>query len=154
MKKKIGLLIVLSFVIILILGCEGTSYQKSIYNDDDKIVKQGDSYTFGVRNGNTINNTANIKFSSFTGTDTLFTIDAKTNTTIKIDYDSKVSSGDFKIVIINPNDKIIKVIEGTQRGSVDVEILKGKNRIKIVGKGAKGTINLKINASEEVSINK
>lgn len=66
--------------------------------------------------------------------ETLFELDIESDTTIKIEYDSKVSSRKFKIVIIKSNDKIIKVIEGTQKGSVDVEVLKGRNRIKIVGK--------------------
>jgi len=51
-----------------------TNYQKSIFDDENKIADEGDSYTYSTRQGKSAGNEANIKFASFSGMDTIFEI--------------------------------------------------------------------------------
>lgn len=154
MKKNKFLTTTLILVFLIILGgCSNiSSYQKEIYDDDSKISKQGDSYSFALRSGSTNGNETEIKFITFNGMETLFNIDSKEEGTINLDYNSEINSGLFKLVLINPDDEIINIFEGSQNGSTTVNIKNGKSRLKIVGNDAKGEIKLLIKENGNIKI--
>ena len=125
-------------------SCGISTYQKSLYNDNSKIIKQGDSYSFLKRAENTYNNKTSVKFGTFYGMETIWTIDAKSEGNIKINYKTQIKGGKFKIVFITPENEIKTICEGTQNGSILIKAEMGKSRIKIVGNETKGECELSI----------
>lgn len=54
--------------------------------------------------------------------------------------------------MISPDNDVRTIFEGGSDSSLDVAIEKRTNRIKIVGKNAKGEINFKILAAGDISV--
>lgn len=161
MKSKRNIFIVLSIVLIVVItGIFATmklvsfagDYQKSIYNDNTKIISQADSYTFLTNNSNINGNTVTESFNKFTGMVTVYNLKADLESTIKIDFKSTISNGDFKIVLIDPNDNVTDILEQSSSVEQEIAISSGESRIKIVGYNAKGNIDLSVSSIDDVKI--
>ncbi|MCX7695792.1 MAG: hypothetical protein N2Z71_08830 [Caloramator sp.] len=151
-KNKFIILSIMTIMLLLTVGCRGTQYQRSLYDDDKKIASEGDSYMYGLRSGVTANNRTNIKFGSFTGMETIYFIEANNNSKIKIEFSSSVKKGNFKVVLVDPSNNITKILEGTQKGSIEIDVIKGRNRIKLVGRDAGGEVRLSLYPADDVEI--
>ncbi|MBL4936529.1 lipoprotein [Clostridium sp. YIM B02515] len=159
--KKIKVLscIVLTIIVLSISGCSKiNSYQKSVYKDDSKIEAEGDSFTFqnkvGTIESSKTDNKADLKFGGFDGADTIWIIEAKENKKYTLEYDVKIEEGNFKIAFINSDGKVTSITEKTEKNSKEIDIPKGKSRIKIVGNSAKGQFVLSIKADDNITITK
>lgn len=133
-------------------GCSVSEYQRNLYKDDSKIISQSDSYNFKNRLGSNSNGKASIKFGTFYGMDTVFTIEASNEAVAMLEIDSKVDSGNFKVVLISPDNKVVILAEGTKSGAQELKLQKGKSRIKIVGNNAKGEVKLNIKDNENIKV--
>jgi hypothetical protein len=134
---------VISVITIIILFCAcNTKYQNSIYSDDAKIAKEGDSYYSQMRLATEVKTSDGIKktisFGTFIGDETIFIANAKKDSTVNINVDSEIKSGNFKLVIVEPDKKVTVLTTGTKECNSELKIKKGQNRFKIVGKSAKG----------------
>ncbi len=138
MKKHFILLNL--FLVTLLLGCTNVAIQKNVFDKEDEIIKQGDSYSYYSRLGTVSENTANLNFKNFYGAETIFTIEDVEILNIEISYE--VSKGRFKVVLIDPNDEITIINE-----SIVINLLEGMYRIKIVGDDATGNIDMTISSS-------
>lgn len=155
--KKCRLVIVFSLLMSLMFilsGCAVSEFQKTVYNDDSKIVKQADSYNFRSRVGTTTNEKSEIKFTTFYGMDTLWSIEAKEEAAITVEYELKIEKGNFKIVLIGPDNKVITITDGGKSGKQELKLQKGNSRIKIVGKDAKGQVKMYIKGDRNLKIKK
>lgn len=161
MKSKRNVFIILIIVLIVILT--GTflitklvsfagDYQRSIYNDNSKIVKSADSYTFFTNTSDVNGNTLTESFNKFTGMVTVYELKADENSKVTIDFKTDISSGDFKIVLIDPKDNVTDILEQSSPIKKEIEIPSGKSRIKIVGYNAKGNIDLTVSSDNDVKI--
>lgn len=151
--NKIILGILLLLTVVTSVGCNSISaYQNSIFNDESKIVKQADSYTYVKRLGQTIDKESNIKFNSFTGMDTIFNITVDESSDVIINFDSTVDKGDFKVVLISPDDEITNILTGTNQGNETITLKKGKSRVKLIGKKASGEIKINIDSKDGVKV--
>lgn len=139
MKKHFLLLNL--FLVVLLFGCSTVAIQRDLFDKDDEIVKQGDSYTYQSRLGTVTENTANLSFKSFSGAETIFTFEDLQILNIELSFE--VSKGRFKVVLIDPNDEITIIDD-----SVVINLLEGEYRIKIVGEDATGNIDMTISSSE------
>ncbi len=147
MKKILASVLVISaaLVLFLLIGVGAASeYQKGIYGDDDKIVKGGDSKTYMMhldlfsRNQN-----SDTKFTGFTGSDTVFVFSMEAGETIEVSYDVAVSAGQFKVVLIDPDNVISVITEGSGDGEMILTVAKaGTYRIKYVGLDASGSADV------------
>ena len=147
------LLSILLVSTMFVIGCSFVSnYQKSIFHDEKKIIKDADSYIYGIRRGNATGKDLNIKFSSFTGMNTIFKLKSDGENDIVVDYESVVKDGQFKVVLISPDDEVIDIVNDTKEGKDTFNLKDGVSRIKLVGKKAKGEISIKIDSSEDVEI--
>lgn len=161
MKSKRNIFIVAAIVLtVIVAGILVTiklvsfagDYQKSIYNDNSKIVNSADSYTF-LTNTNDINgNTLTESFNKFTGMVTVYDLKTNEDSTIKVDFKTDISSGNFKIVLIDPNDNVTDILEKSASVNKEIELPSGKSRIKIVGYNAKGNINLTVSSDNDVIV--
>jgi hypothetical protein len=71
---------------------------------------------------------------------------------VEVDYEARISSGEFKIVFINPQNKITNVFEGTGKGNKQINLDKGKTRVKIVAKDARGDLRFHVTSKDNVNI--
>jgi hypothetical protein len=147
-----SVLFMLMLMISLVSGCQ--KYQRDIYDKDNKIAEQGDSYTFITRIGSTANDKMNAKFSGFYGMDSTWTIDASGEEIATMEVNAEVSKGRFKVVLISPDNKVHTVFEGSKNETIDLRLSKGISRIKIVGDEAKGNIEMSIKGNDKVKISK
>tara|TARA_B100000965_G_C19339974_1_gene646926 strand:- start:191 stop:661 length:471 start_codon:yes stop_codon:yes gene_type:complete len=154
MKRfRIVSLIVLTITILfLTTGCG--EYQKDIYADDSIIAKAYDSYTFVSRSGSTTPNESNIKYGAFVGMETIWVIESEGDGSFTIEYDSKVKKGEFKVVLITPDNKVRNILEQNEEGTIKIKAGKGKSRVKIVGNEAGGECLLKIETQGDAVIKK
>jgi hypothetical protein len=149
---KLAVFSLLLSVVFYLTGCSVSKFQKSVYNDDSKIVKQADSYNFRTRSGTTANEKTEIKFGTFYGMDTLWTIETKEEANVIIEYDIKLEKGNFKIVLIGPDNKISTIADSTKTGKQELKLQKGSSRIKIVGNDAKGEVKIYIKADKSIKV--
>ncbi|MCO7125237.1 hypothetical protein NIE88_05550 [Sporolactobacillus shoreicorticis] len=157
MKLRTSLLLCLCSVLLIgiLSSCRSDGGKETSYTDTNKIVQEGDSFTFKSRNDSEeANHKTNTKYSGFSGTDTIWTVEATKNINLTVNYESTVTHGDFKVVLISPDKKITTVLTGNQQGHKKINVNKGTYRIKIVGRKAYGKINFSINKQKHLKISK
>ncbi|EHI98989.1 hypothetical protein CDLVIII_2333 [Clostridium sp. DL-VIII] len=144
-------------LIIFISGCN-MNYNRAtvysdIYNDNDKIAKTSKDHIY-TTSSITKNSDQNLslKYSGFLGVDAIWNINSKDDGEITLDYDSNVNSGDFKVVLVNPNKEIENILVGTDHGSKTLKLSNGKYVLKLVGNNANGNIKLTISQSKNAEI--
>lgn len=158
-KKKIiltiiGVLIMVSAIITLrniFNNNYAGTYQKSIYDDNSKIIAESDSYSYLDRIDESTDEKLKLKF-ILTGMESVYKIEAKEEEVININYDANISSGKFKVVLVTPEDKVITLLEGSGSDSKEVKINKGENRIKIVGSNTKGSVEISLKTTDQAAI--
>lgn len=157
--NKLALIALATLVAVVITGCSPVTnhhrivdYQKNVFDDENKIVVQGDSYTYSTKKGKCIGNEADLKFASFSGMDTIFKITSDGQNDVVINFEAVITKGDFKVVLITPDDEVINILHGTKKGSETIALKEGTSRIKLVGKNANGKIRIKIVSEENVYI--
>jgi len=148
--RALGLTIL---IIMFITGCSlASDYQNSIFVDDSKIIKEADSYVYGSRRGQVEGNQSNLEFINFTGMETIYKIKSHGKNDVVFVFDSIIKDGDFKVVVIPPDDEVINIINDTQEGSETVQIKEGISRVKLVGRKAKGEVTLKIDSNDNIEV--
>lgn len=138
MNHKKILLSMLLILSILLVGCNIAPSSKDIYDKNDQIALQGDSFTYKVRIANVFDQQADIEFKNFTGAETLFKI--RSGNLLKVDLSKEISSGRFKVVLIDDENEIIELED-----EMEVELTNLIYRIKIVGDDASGKFELTLN---------
>ncbi len=71
---------------------------------------------------------------------------------LKIYSDLEVEEGQFKVVLTTPEDEVMTLLEGSRAGVTSIELIEGVSKVKIVGYGAAGEIDLDISSSENVEV--
>ncbi len=132
MKKIFAVLMMSLFVLT---GCVYVSDNKMIYDNQEKIVAEGDTYTYIDRLGDVFDDSAALEVKGFYGTDTIFTFENKQELSITVIQ--VVTKGRFKVVLIDPQDEIT-ILNGTST----IVLSPGKYRIKLVGENAYATIDI------------
>ena len=135
-RNKFVLSICIVFLISTINGCRVSDDKKdiysNIYNDNERIAQESESHTHTTYNiSNNSGNNIEFQYGGFWGVDTICILKSKDDDgEITLDYDSKVNSGDFKAVLVNPEKKIENVLEGTDKGNKTIKLTKGEYRFK------------------------
>ncbi len=156
-KKKMLIFISLIILISMLIGCNNT--MDNIYNDNSKIVKEGD--TFGLDETHEVAQNGIYKgIVKLSGTGTIWTYKSDKNLNLKVPYTFSVKSGKAKIVLISPNNKVTVLVENTGKNTegevkkLTIPIKKGNNRMKLVGyKKANITLEIHIDKGEFQKIN-
>lgn len=138
-RRKKGIFIII--VLILLSGCQITPHQNTIYDQDDKIVSEGDSFYFTDRLGAVNDNNMELTFKRFYGVQTIWMIEA-TEDILEFNVKAQIESGEFKVVLITPDQQIVNLTEEAIDGHFRVETVSGEYRLKIVGRNANGMINI------------
>lgn len=127
--------------------------KNGIYNNDNKIAGQSDNCIFESKiDARTSSNEINIKYSGFTGMNTIWILEVKEDSEISFNFDSTVDMGEFKVVSVSTKKEIENLLEGIGEENKTIKLAKGKYTIKLVGRKATGKIKLSINKSQKVNI--
>jgi outer membrane lipoprotein-sorting protein len=148
---KFILLISLCVLLLLPAGCSKSSLA-DIYNNNAKIAESGDSYNFKERMGSNTLNELKLKFKTFYGMETIWIIEARVQGTITFDFETQIKSGKFKAVLISPTKEVMTILDQSNAGSITLSVDKGNNRVKIVGNGATGEVNLLANLNKDIGV--
>lgn len=123
--------------------------KNAIYDNDKKIANKLNSYNYtNLSNNELKDDRCHYKFGKFSGMDTIFNIQCEKNDNLHYNYDLDLKEGDFKVVLIDPNDKVIKLVDKTGKNNSDYKTKKGNYRIKFVGKDASAEITFTIKKKE------
>lgn len=146
---------IISLSLIMLSSCGNINENKqSIYDDDGKIVRSGDSYNYVKKSENSTKYKVGMTFGTFNGMDTLWRLESEGDASFTIEYDSEIDKGKFKCVLISPDDEVINIFEQSEEGIKTYKLLEGTSRIKIVGNNAGGAIAFVVSSDEEISIQK
>lgn len=155
---KVFLSIGILFIIIIVIFKDrfigdkyASDYQKSIYDDNGKIVDSANSFSYANFTGSEESGMFKCSF-RFTGVDTFYELKSDEAVSVSINYNMKVSSGNLKLVIINPNNVVTVLQEGTGKEERKIEIIQGVSRLKIVGNDAIGKLQISVQSQENVKI--
>ncbi|AUD63821.1 hypothetical protein BK010_09550 [Tenericutes bacterium MO-XQ] len=130
MKKY---LIVMCVVLGLLLnGCVSLNDKGYMYDNDELIVDEGDSFTYRSKVGTY----EDLDFEDFSGTETVLSIEDIDVLYVNIDF--TIDKGKFKIVFIDQDNEIIILDKGEHEVVLDGEFA----RIKLVGAHAYGHFNI------------
>ncbi len=155
--NKFVLSICIVFLISTINGCESSNNKKDIYNgiynDNERIVQEAEEHTHTTYNiSSHSDNNIEFQYGGFSGVDTVWILKSTDDEEITLDYDSKVNSGDFKVILVNPEKKIENILKGTDQGNKTIKLTKGEYRFKLVGSNANGKVKLSITKNNNVDI--
>lgn len=157
MKKHI-FITTLSVFGLLLGGCSNsiTDMQSRGYDDDSFLSDDSCSYTYAERLGNVTSDSVDLQFKGFTGNDYVWYLTADETSEFSLDYSFDVEKGNFKIIEITPDKEVITLWENlddaTAEGTLNIDVEEGTSLIKIVGKKAKGDIQINATSNQEVQI--
>lgn len=149
MIKKIHIFLILIIAFVMLVGCEGKldTQQKSIYDDNNKIVTSSDSFNETDAKKSISNGKIEETFGDFYGIRTLADITSPgDNESITINYSSNISKGNFKVVLVTPDNKVTEIKDINSKGE-EIKLSKGTTKIRIVGKDAVGNYSFNIKAN-------
>lgn len=154
--KKNVLLILMTLLSFSFIGCTDNSEKEAIYDLDELQLEVADSYTYSLRDDETENvvNQLDLSFRGFIGRDTIWTLDVTQSTDIEITYISELRSGQFKVILITPDNEIHSILTMSDQGSDTVTFPAGKYSIKLIGKNAFGSLQMNIENVQGVTITK
>ncbi len=138
MKRVLSALLMLA-MLLAASACESVD-DSQIYGSDAEITK-ADSHSSSLSvYRNDVENTLEMYARDFVGAQTLWTYDADDDGDVAISYSLSVpSDGKAKLVLVAPDDTVSVLAERTvdpeteELQSKTISLMKGKNRIKIVG---------------------
>ena len=133
-NKYVMIFIVLSMVLV---GCS-KNYMTSIYNDNEKISSNTNSFNLDVDKQSIDGQEFKGVIKKIEGMDTIWTYESDKDIELDMTYLLNVVSGKLKLVLISPDSSVTTLIERSKESEVvdyatnTLQIKKGLNRIKMV----------------------
>ncbi|SUY47670.1 Uncharacterised protein [Clostridium putrefaciens] len=157
MKKRSNLIIIC--LIVIIIAATGTSlYKHYLPNiDSNNYLSSNDEsersfdYHGNEKSGE---NTKSFDFEKFNGKWSLIQFTSNKGNKININDNTKISKGNFYIVILDSEHNIIaKKNELKDNGNINFTTPKdGKYTVRIIGANASGNFNISISASNNINV--
>ena len=144
--KKITFILVV--VLLVSTGCSSSKI-RSIYNNDDKIASNSNSYNLSEDEQEIVGKRFSGKV-EFEGMDTIWTYESEDDIEIEMTYLLKLKKGKAKLVLISPDGSLTNTIEVNKDSVLEdyavnkLSIKKGLNRIKLVAANAKIEFDISI----------
>lgn len=143
MKKMRNIGLLLLCISIFLVGCQSPAAFDNIYDSDEKIVMQDQFEAQNEENLKLENGSYQYTAESFSGAKTIWQYDAKEGESITFAYDLSVYKGNGKLVLIQPDQTILKLAASKSRGEGNVRnpdsvitTVEGLYQLKVVGAGS------------------
>jgi hypothetical protein len=118
-------------------ACNFSAYGQ-LYDDEEKMMATGDTYSFlGM-----VETNDSIEFNRFSGIYTLKSFNV--NGPVTIDIEMNINSGRFKVILVSDDDGIQELSEGINQ----ITVVDDRARLRIVGDDAKGSLDFSIQTPE------
>lgn len=117
--------------------------ESCIYYNDFMIKSERDNCTYLYSKGTNESGDTDISF-KFSGMDTIWCINSKSEADVVFKCNAVIKEGDFKVVLINPDDSISEIVDGSVEGEISYLIKPGKTRVRIVGNKVSGSLKLRL----------
>lgn len=133
-NKYVMIFIVLSMVLV---GCS-KNYMTSIYNDNEKISSNTNSFNLDVDKQSIDGQEFKGVIKKIEGMDTIWTYESDKDIELDMTYLLNVVSGKLKLVLISPDSSVTTLIERSKESEIvdyatnTLQIKKGLNGIKMV----------------------
>ncbi|MBP1903539.1 hypothetical protein J2Z32_000151 [Paenibacillus turicensis] len=146
--------------LFIISGCTFNStkvVQEEVYNNDDRLVQQSNTYTYtNTAKKSITDKKLSVEFSTFTGVDTFWIISSDIEQELKINIDQQIKGGKFKTIIVSADNKTTEInvlSEGSQAKTTSITLKPTTEyRIKIVGSKAKGNIKMELSSEHDIHL--
>lgn len=155
MQKTFLLAISIALLIGLLTACAPDSGKAGIFEDDARIAEAGDTFSYAIRTAPTTGeNQLDLTYTKFSGMETIWTLTAASESLAAFEYSSKVKSGDFKVVLIDPEGRVSVLVNGSMDGSQSFRLSPGESRVKVVGRKADGQIKVTLSLDADAVLEK
>lgn len=153
-KQLAGLVVLTVLSVGTLTGCNNYEINQW-YNNESKIAKDTDRYAIDTSNRSAENGIYKGE-TTLTGTLTVWEYTAEADETLEVPYNFTVSKGNVKLVHISEDRTVTTILEKTEKGSdiapkgtINIPLKKGLNRLKLVGQhAATHSIELNIQKGE------
>ncbi|MDD7795428.1 hypothetical protein [Clostridium sp. 'White wine YQ'] len=153
--RKILLIITCTCMLLINLsGCGKINEEANkVYDNNDKIVSDEDTYYMSNSIKKSRNNNYSFKASNFSGSNTIARITFSSPREYVINYSVKIQEGKLKLIVIDKDKNIIFTSENPS-GNVSCKIdgVNGPYRVKLVGENAKFQITSSLKDIENVKL--
>jgi hypothetical protein len=133
-EENMRKIIIVSVALILLLVASACDME--VYDDDEKILRHGNSHSASHISQTKTGTTVGGRVKEMTGMATLWRYDVPWEESVEVAYGISVEKGRVKMVFISPNDEITVLTEltepGQDVGEKELTLKKGESRIKIV----------------------
>ena len=153
--KKVMYAFISLFTLLIIGGCQAnkeTSHKQFI--NDKEIVANDDSFKFSDSDEKQYDANGLVTHTTFDGLNTLWLVSVSAEDNIKINFDTKLTKGELKMVVTAPDKSVKTVFEGSKKGEFSEKLTKGKYKIKLVGDNATADLNIKVEVGKNSTVKK
>lgn len=153
MMKTFWIAVCIALLAGLLTACAPDSEKAGIFEDDARIATEGDTFSYAIRKAPTTpENQLDLTYTGFSGMETIWTLTAAVESQAAFAYSSTVSSGDFKVVLIDPEGQVSVLVSGSEEGSQSATLGPGEHRVKVVGRKTDGKIEITISAGKQLHL--
>lgn len=151
--KTLFFSVCLPFLLFVITGCSPSQEKLDIFDDEERIAEDGDSYSYDSRLGGVESGSQmDVAYEGFTGCETIWNLETIKSVEVAFFLDSKVEKGDFKVVLISPEKEVDTIISGTRQEKLTIDFVEGRYLLKLVGRNATGQIRITIEPNQNVEV--
>lgn len=137
-------------VVILTAACSSIDYDRELYDDEEWLVQEGDTFTYSTQIITHAPGELQLGFTGFYGKHSVYRIDAAETTRASVD----IIIGDnlqglYKVCLLSPGKTLTLLAEGAGSFSHDIPFSAGKHYILLVGHKARGRVSVSIRPGRE-----
>lgn len=158
MKKNKVIIPLIAAIVLIIIGTGIFLNENNFFGgfSNSYLTSKSDNETSFVyhRNDKKSNNGQSFNFGGFNGKWSLIEINSEKNNQITIHSKTKITTGKFCIVALDPNYKMVGKIEVKNKES-EISFVtseKGKYLIRIAGKNASGNFDVELSSTTDMTI--
>lgn len=150
MKKRVAIILLVLCMTVFCVGCDSKKPYDDIYDSDEKIAMQDQFEAQKEEDSKLDDESYQYTADAFSGAKTIWQYHAKEGESIVFAYDLYVYKGEGKLVLVEPDQTIMKIAAAKSRGDGNVisdnniTAVEGLYKLKVVGaESPKITIKLK-----------
>ncbi|OZQ64200.1 hypothetical protein CA600_17460 [Paenibacillus sp. VTT E-133280] len=146
-------LMVIACAILWLGGCGGfASKQENVFNNENRLLEVGDSFTFSNKKGEINEEHAIIQYSGFSGVYTVWRMTSQEDISLKIKIQGNNKRGKFKLIQTIADQQLTTIWSGEKDEEVILNIPKGSSAIKWVGQKAAGELNIQLDTEDGLEV--
>lgn len=150
MKKWVRIMPLL-LLVSLLSACGGD--KGKLFYDEERQKEPGDSYSFVNSESEITAQSADCKFSRFSGIYTVWEITSSAGAKTKLRISGSTKADKFKIIQVDDNKELTVLWEGGEEKELDLKLPQGKSLIKFVGNKGSGNVHMDLEPQTGMEVN-